>query len=170
MWNTHTWPGKRLRTTILQQKETFIKRSDTTNHPWRFLLSLCYLPALLLIPACTLNKSSDATQSGSTVSIATIQENFSTYKDQLVMVKGYGVIMMTAPLCPGYTGMDTRQSFVDDKDNSIYAVVAASASGAERSDDLREFQGYVRIFNGEIGCPGSLQTVTFPYLEIVAIK
>jgi hypothetical protein len=78
--------------------------------------------------------------------------------------------MMTVPLCPEYTGMDTRLSFVDEANNSIYAVVTASAPGAERSENLREFQGYVRVFNGEIGCPGSLQTATFPYLEIVAIK
>jgi hypothetical protein len=105
-----------------------------------------------------------------TVSVTDIQENYATYDNQLVSVKGYGVIMMTAPLCPGYTGMDTRLNFVDEADNSIYAVVMASAPGAERSENLREFQGYVRLFNGEIGCPGSLQTATFPYLEIVAIK
>jgi hypothetical protein len=78
--------------------------------------------------------------------------------------------MMSAPLCPGDVGMDTRLSFVDEADSSIYAEVTASAPGAERGDNLHEFQGYVRVYNGEIGCPGSLQTTTFPYFEIMAIK
>jgi hypothetical protein len=78
--------------------------------------------------------------------------------------------MMTAPLCPGYVGMDTRLSFVDESNENIVAVVTATAPGAERGDALREFQGYVRVFNGEIGCPGSLRTEIIPYFEIVAIK
>jgi len=87
-----------------------------------------------------------------------------------VSVRGYGFVAMSLPLCPGYTGMDKRTSFVDEANNIIPAVVTASAAGAERSDNLREFQGYVRVFSGDIGCPGGLQTVTFPYFEIVALK
>lgn len=78
--------------------------------------------------------------------------------------------MLTAPLCPGYVGMDTRLSFIGEADSSMRAMVTASAQWTERSDNLRGFQGYVRLFNGEIGCPGSLQTLTFPYLEIVGVE
>ena len=69
-------------------------------------------------------------------------------------VRGYGVIMMTVPLCPGYTGMDKRTNFVDEANNPITADVTAQAAGAELSDNLREFQGYVRLFSGKTGCPG----------------
>ena len=85
-------------------------------------------------------------------------------------VRGYGAIAMSLPLCPGYTGMDKRTNFVDEANNTITADVTAQAAGAELSDNLREFQGYVRLFSGEIGCQGGLQTATFPYFEIVAIK
>jgi hypothetical protein len=49
-------------------------------------------------------------------------------------------------------------------------VVTASAPGAERGDTLREFQGYVRVFNEEIGCPGSLRTEIIPFFEFLAIN
>ena len=133
------------------------------------LNAVCAL-ALLLLPACALEEAASPTPSGVYLSVADIQENYTSYEGQLVSVRGYGVIMMTAPLCPGYAGMDTRMSFVDEANSTIPAVVTASAAGAERSDSLREFQGYVRVFSGEIGCPASLQTATFPYFEIVAIK
>jgi hypothetical protein len=133
------------------------------------LKAICLL-AFLLLPACALEQAASPTPAGVLLSIADILENYTPYEGQLVSVRGYGVIMMTAPLCPGYTGMDKRMSFLGEQDQSIPAVVTASASGAERSDSLREFHGYVRLFSGEIGCPGSLQTTVFPYFEIVAIK
>jgi hypothetical protein len=66
--------------------------------------------------------------------------------------------------------MDSRLSFVDEENNNIFAVVTASAPGAERGDTLREFQGYVRVFNEEIGCPGSLRTEIIPFFEFLAIN
>jgi hypothetical protein len=140
------------------------------NQIGRICLNVVCLLALILLPACIPDGFSSSTSSAVTVSIADIQANYSSYESQLVSVRGYGVIMMTVPLCPGYVGMDTRLSFVGEEDNQITTVVTASDPGAERSDSLREFQGYVSVFNGEIGCPGSLRTETFPYLEIVAIK
>jgi hypothetical protein len=133
------------------------------------LKAVCLL-ALVLLPACALEQVASPTPAGVFLSIADIQENYASYEGQLVSVRGYGVIMMTVPLCPGYTGMDKRTVFLGEQDQSITAVLTDSASGAERTGSLREFQGYVRVFNGEIGCPGGLQTANFPYFEIVAIK
>jgi hypothetical protein len=133
------------------------------------LKAVCLL-ALVLLPACTLDGAASPTPAGVLLSIADIQENYGSYEGQLVSVRGYGTIAMSLPLCPGYTGMDKRTNFVDEAGENLTAVVTASAAGAERRDNLREFQGFVRLFNGEIGCPGGLQTATFPYFEIVAIK
>jgi hypothetical protein len=152
-------------------KILFTEGGDAIKHPWRLALSLWRLLALLFIPAaCTPNEPSIPTPSSSMVSVVKIHQNYAAYEGQLVSIRGYGAIMMSTPLCPRYVGMDTRLSFVDETNSSIYAVVTASASGAERSDNLCEFQGYMCVYNEEIGCPGSLQTATFPYLEIVAIK
>ena len=140
------------------------------KHPWRQSLSLCWTFSLLLIPACTQINPATPTQSMPSISVVEIQENYQSYDGQLVRVRGYGVIMMTAPLCPGYVGMDTRLSFMGEAASSIYAVLTETAQGAERSESLREFQGYVRVYKGEIGCPGSVQNAAFPYFEVVSIK
>ena len=133
------------------------------------LKAVCLL-ALVLLPACALEQVASPTPTSVLLSIADIQENYASYEGQLVSVRGYGTIAMSLPLCPGYTGMDTRTVFLDEANNTITADVTAQAAGAERTGSLREFQGYVRLFSGEIGCPGGLQTATFPYFEIVAIK
>jgi hypothetical protein len=132
-----------------------------------FLNAICLL-ALYLLPACAMVGSSP-TPSTTPVSIADIQKNYRSFEGQLISVRGYGFVMMTAPLCPGHVGMDTRLSFLSEADSSIYARLIAFAKDAERSDTLRDFQVYVRVFNGEIGCPGNMQTLIFPYLEIVGV-
>jgi hypothetical protein len=133
------------------------------------LNAVCLL-ALLLLPGCAMEGAASPTPNSVFISITDIKADYPSYAEKLVSVRGYGVIMMAAPLCPGYTGMDTRLSFVDEQNQSIPAVMTASAAGAERSENLREFQGYVRVFSAEIGCPDSLRIETFPYFEIVAIK
>jgi hypothetical protein len=35
---------------------------------------------------------------------------------------------------------------------------------------VRTFEGYVRLFEGEIGCPGASRVERFPYFEITAVK
>ena len=85
-------------------------------------------------------------------------------------MRGHGAVMETLPLCPGYQGMDTRMSFIDEQNDTIYAVDATTTSGMESTDEVRVFEAYVRVFSGEIGCPGSLQVQTFPYLEIISVK
>lgn len=53
--------------------------------------------------------------------------------------------------------------------NNITVVVAGVLEEAVKGDALRDFLGYVRIFSGEMGCPGSVGNVTFPYFEIVEV-
>jgi hypothetical protein len=123
--------------------------------------------ACLLVSACA--PALTPTPSVMMVSIADLLANYSAYAGQLLNVTGYGVVMQTAPLCPGYTGMDTRLRFIGEADSSIPAVLSPSALGMDRGESLRQFQVYVRIFSGDLGCPGSLQSATFPYLEILGV-
>jgi hypothetical protein len=136
----------------------------------RYVLCFCWLLVFSLIPACTPNGSSTPTQTGLPVSVADIKADYTLYAGQLVSVRGFGIIVMSVPLCPGYSGMDTRMNFVDQANNTIPCVVTAPGGKAERGETVREFQGYVRVYSGEIGCPGSVQSVTFPFFEIVTIK
>ena len=125
------------------------------------LKAICLL-ALVLLPACALEQAASPTPAGVLLSIADIQENYASYEGQLVSVRGYGTIAMSLPLCPGYTGMDKRTVFLGEQDQSITAVLTDSASGAERTGSLREFQGYVRLFSGKTGCPGGAVNDDFP--------
>jgi len=62
-------------------------------------------------------------------------------------------------------------AFVDAEEENITARLTGDIwEEAVKKDTLRDFLGYVRIFSGEIGCPGSLQTETFPYFEIITVK
>jgi len=134
------------------------------------LLNIFCLLALFLLPACTPDGLSSPTPAEPLLTITGILQDYSAYEDQLVRVRGYGVIEAMMPLCPGHVGMDTRMAFVDEEENNITAKLAGNLWEAMKGDELRDFQGYVRVFSGEIGCPGSLRSETFPYFEIVAIK
>jgi hypothetical protein len=136
----------------------------------RICINTYCLLILFLLSACKVDGFFSSTPSNLPLSVAEIQENYAAYENQLVNIRGYGIIEMTMPLCPGYVGMDTRRAFVDEEMNNITAgLVGDIWEQAVKQDNLREFQGYVRLFSGEIGCPGSLQTVTFPYFEIVGV-
>ena len=140
------------------------------NKSGRICLNTVCLLALILLPACALDRFFSSTPSSPAVSVADIQENYSSYEGQLLSVRGYGVIEAMLPLCPGYVGMDKRMVFVDEAGVNITAVLVGNIwEQAVTDDTLREFQVYVRVFSGEIGCPGSLQTLTLPYLEIVGV-
>jgi hypothetical protein len=129
---------------------------------------------ILVMTACAptenVSPTSDPTQESPILTINDIKANYVEYEGKLVSILGYGMVMMTAPLCPGYVGMDTRLNFMDATDGNIPAVVVTSEVQAERYSDVHEFRGYVRVFNGESGCPGSVQNQVFPFFEIVEVK
>lgn len=131
------------------------------------------------------------------VSVAEIEENPERFKDALVRIQGYGVIVATIPLCPGYVSIDTRYRFVEKK--SQVGIVAKLPEGLNKLYDLALKEGdphlrrlasrfyggfsglegdegpwffwvYVRIFDGEIGCPGDIRKEKFPYMEIVGVE
>lgn len=108
-----------------------------------------------------------------TVTVKEVEKDPEAFRDRRVYIQGYGVIMATYPLCQGYVGIDRRSRFVDAAGDLIVAEVAASWPSDVRRHDpdhLRTFEGYVRIFSGEIGCPGRTKTETFPYLELTGVK
>jgi len=81
--------------------------------------------------------------------------------------------MATVRLCPGYVGLDRRKIFIDAGSAQIAAEVRWQRPENVRMydpDNLRVFVGYIRIFSGEIGCPGSIKVETFPYFEILGIE
>jgi hypothetical protein len=147
------------------------------NRNARIPLGLLFLPALLL--ACTLVRLSTSTSTPAAtptpalpvLTVSGILQDYTAYKDQLVSVQGYGIMEMTMPLCPGHVGMDKRMVFVDKQGNSLTAVLEGDLwEKAVRGEALRDFLGYVRLFSGDIGCPGSLANSTFPYFEIVEVR
>lgn len=106
------------------------------------------------------------------VSINEILKNPATFRDKRVRVQGYGFTMATVPLCAGYVGLDRRTLFIDAQRNQITADVRWKPPAGARMydpDNVRVFEGYVRIFSGEIGCPGSIKVETFPYFEVVEV-
>ena len=131
---------------------------------------LLFITLLSFSLACGLELHASPTPPARQVTISEIKQNPESYLGKLVSLHGYGIVAMMAPLCPGYTGMDTRTKFIDEQQNDIPAVVAATASGAERGTAVRVFLGYVRIFSGDVGCPGNVSRVNFPYFEIIEIK
>jgi hypothetical protein len=104
------------------------------------------------------------------VSIGDIKQNPNLYKDKLVRIRGYGVMVATLPLCPDYVGFDTRYMFMDSQKNTIYTQVKNSSSNINYRDHLQTFEGYIRIFDSQIGCPGEIKIETFPYFEIISVE
>jgi len=107
------------------------------------------------------------------ISVSEILKNPTAFRDQHVHVPGYGFTTATIRLCEGYVGLDRRTLFVDAQRNQIVAQVKWKPPENARMydpDHLRVFAGYVRIFSGEIGCPGSIKVETFPYLEVVDVQ
>ncbi|MGC8878846.1 MAG: hypothetical protein ACP5R2_06455 [Anaerolineae bacterium] len=106
------------------------------------------------------------------VSIGDVVGNPEAFRDRLVHMRGYGLIVATFPLCQGYVGLDRRTNFVDATGAKMVADVKWQPAPGTRMydpDNLRTFEGYIRIFNGEIGCPGEAKVETFPYFEVVGV-
>lgn len=140
-----------------------------------WILLLLFLFTLFLEGCTSISKPSipNETPTPLLTTIADIERNPEAFRDRFIQIQGYGIITATMPLCPGYVGMDKRTRFVDATQKLIVAEVHEEALGNQRRYDpenLRVFEGYVRIFSGEVGCPGAIQTETFPYFEITGIK
>lgn len=106
------------------------------------------------------------------VSVNEILKNPDAFRDKRVRVQGYGFTTATLPLCAGYVGLDRRTLFLDAQRTQITAEVKWKPAAGARMydpDNVRVFEGYVRIFSGEIGCPGSIKVETFPYFEVVEV-
>ncbi len=99
-----------------------------------------------------------------------ILESPARYQNQLITLRGYGLIMATLPLCKGYVGLDTRTQFVDAENTLITAVDRVGSGKAIKGSTLRTFRAYVRMFDGEIGCPGQTRRERIVYLEIIDVK
>jgi len=104
------------------------------------------------------------------ITVERIEQKPTDFKDQWVSIRGSGVTVITAPLCPGYVGMDTRYQFIDAEEKSMVARWQPAELPIQRTSSLRTFGGYIRIFEGQAGCPGSVGNVMFPYFEIVSIE
>lgn len=133
------------------------------------------LLALVLLAGCRPRQTSSTPVSTYTswVSIREIEKDPEAWRDQAVRMQGYGVIMATFPLCPGYVGLDRRAAFVDAARDHIPAVVVGDVFGQSNpysADQVRVFEGSIRIFEGEIGCPGQARVERFPYFEITGVK
>ena len=105
-------------------------------------------------------------------SIKEVQSQPEAFRDKLVRMRGYGVIVATVPLCPGYIGLDQRTVFVDAEGSKITAQVPKDWPENVRHyepEKVRTFEGYIRIFSGEIGCPGSTRKEVIPYFEITRV-
>lgn len=133
-------------------------------------LSLSPQPAFTPItPPATV----EVTPAVSFVSIKDVEENPEAFRDKPIRMQGYGVIMATVRLCPGYVGLDRRARFIDAAGDRIVAEVRWKPSATERMydpDTLRVFEGWIRIFSGEIGCPWATRVETFPYFEITRVE
>ncbi|GEM_PF-1639972 len=143
------------------------------------LFSFCIILNLTLLTGCKSGKVIKTSQTDLFyISIKDIIKNPDSFKDKYVVIKGYGVITATFPLPPGYIGLDKRTVFVDSFKDKIIANIEYLNKETLNLDNLRlydpenlrEFEGYIRIFSGQIGAPVSIKYETFPYFEIRKIK
>jgi hypothetical protein len=103
-------------------------------------------------------------------SINDIKQNPESYKDRLVIIQGHGITETQMMLCSGYIGMDTRTIFIDSHKDSIVSNAYADFGYIGYDENmLKLFLGYIRIFNGQIGCPGDIRNEAFPFFEIIRV-
>ncbi|MBM3153614.1 MAG: hypothetical protein FJZ96_15660, partial [Chloroflexi bacterium] len=119
--------------------------------------------AVFTLAACN-SKGPSATPEVAQLTIAQVRQEYAAYEGQLVKVSGYRVVMAMFPLCPGYVGFDKRTAFIDAGEDSIEARIDPSVEVLDTGDTPRTFLAYVRVFRGQVGCPGSVVEETFPYL------
>ncbi|MGB9639876.1 MAG: hypothetical protein ACPL4H_03130 [Anaerolineales bacterium] len=135
----------------------------------KWLIAIIFLSACA-VPSQTIPTATKAEPTQAVVSISQVLLQPQAYQSQTVLIEGYGLIVATIPLCKGYIGLDRRTQFVGENDSHIPAIVSWRPQSNEKLYDnqkLHLFEAKVHIFQGEIGCPGSVQNTTFPYLEII---
>lgn len=135
-----------------------------------FLLTACAPAALPTAPPPAAPSGMPVTP---LVSVSDIEKAPAAFQDRPVLMLGHGLIMATLPLCPGYVGLDRRTQFVDAQGDKIVAEVRWQPPENARMydpDNLRLFEGTIRRFQGEIGCPGATQQETILYVEITGMR
>lgn len=135
--------------------------------------TLAFTSPLITPPTATLSvPQSTGTPAVSLVSVGDVMANPEAFRDRLVHMRGHGLVTATFPLCKGYIGLDRRTRFVEAAGAEIVADVKWQPPPNTRMydpDNLRTFEGYIRIFRGEIGCPGAVSFETFPYFEVLNV-
>jgi hypothetical protein len=124
---------------------------------------LAFLFITISIASCTLLTNTDKDLG---ISIASIQNYPTQYEGQLISISGYGILTAEVILCPGHVGLDPRSTFVDWNEDKIITQAPKSLRHLHHNG-LRRFDGYVRVYRGEMGCPGETSEVIVPYLEII---
>jgi hypothetical protein len=69
-------------------------------------------------------------------------------------------------------GLDPRTEIIDAEGRRLVALGGQPEAMAARSwkcGKLWSYEGYIRVFRGEIGCPGQTSVRTVPYFEITAV-
>jgi len=126
--------------------------------------------AQLASPSPPVATPAPVASSAGEITAAQIEANPEPFKDRLVRIKGLGLTVATVPQCPGYVGFDKRVRFTDAEGKLLFAADRLPASVRRSYPELRLFEGYVRIFSGETGCPGHTQVESFPYFEVVGVS
>jgi hypothetical protein len=114
--------------------------------------------------------STDGPGESEAPSLEAIRNEPEAYQDRFFVIPGYGLIMAEIPLCPGYVGLDRRVRFVDRSEATVIAHAPQPFGDLYHTGMLRNFRVVVRIFQGEIGCPGETTVETMPYLEVIDVE
>ena len=118
-------------------------------------------------------RTGEVTPSATGVALVTVEWIKSSpdqLRDKLVQIKGLGLDVATLPLCPGHVGFDKRVTFRDDSGETVFATDKLPSGVRRWYSEPKVFEGYVRLFSGEVGCPGRVKQETFPYLEITGVE
>jgi len=104
------------------------------------------------------------------ITAAQVEANPEPFRDRLVRIRGRGLTAATVPQCPGYLGFDKRVRFMDAEGKLLYAVDRLPLTAPRSYPEPRLFEGYIRVFTGEAGCPGQTKVESFPYFEVVRVS
>ena len=126
--------------------------------------------AQLASPSPAVATPAPVASSAEAITAAQVEANPELFRDRLVRIRGRGLTVATVPQCPGYVGFDKRVRFIDAEGKLLFAVDRLPASVRRSYTEPRLFEGYVRVFTGETGCPGQTKVESFPYFEVVGVS